>query len=120
MTHPRQLNHFVMSELNLFMNQTADGELTTRFPYMKVPAQDFGLSTESILQLQDRELNSRVSLKRLAPYRTDRNLQMSWSQLKAMGAQRHSQRQQRPSNGSAAGTSSRDRRKARRSKQSSA
>lgn len=45
------------------------GGLKTRFKYVQVPSEDFGLSTEDILLADDQDLNSYVGLRRLAPYR---------------------------------------------------
>ena len=38
------------------------------FRYMSVPADDFGLSTEDILETEDKDLNQLVTLKKIAPY----------------------------------------------------
>ncbi|GAA5866742.1 hypothetical protein JCM3774_001978 [Rhodotorula dairenensis] len=47
------------------------GDLKTRFHYAKVPAESFNLTAEEILLATDAELNSFMSLKKLAPYRQD-------------------------------------------------
>ncbi|GAA5980013.1 hypothetical protein JCM10908_001498 [Rhodotorula pacifica] len=47
------------------------GDLKTRFHYAKVPAESFNLTPEEILLATDAELNSFMSLKKLAPYRHD-------------------------------------------------
>jgi hypothetical protein len=41
-----------------------------RFRYEKVPADDFGLTNEDILMLDDKQLNTLVSIKKYRPYRT--------------------------------------------------
>ncbi|CAK7355878.1 unnamed protein product [Dovyalis caffra] len=45
------------------------GDLKTRFNYAKVNRNRFGLKTEEILDMDDKELNKYVSIKKLAPYR---------------------------------------------------
>lgn len=47
------------------------GDVKTRFKYAKVPAESFNLTPEEILLATDAELNSFMSLKKLAPYRHD-------------------------------------------------
>ena len=46
-----------------------DGKLKTRFPYKQVPKEDYGLTPEEILLLDDKQLNQLVSMKKLRPYR---------------------------------------------------
>ncbi|KAH6763146.1 hypothetical protein C2S52_020579 [Perilla frutescens var. hirtella] len=45
------------------------GDLKTRFKYKPVKPKRYGLATEEVLTLDDKELNQYVSLKKLAPYR---------------------------------------------------
>lgn len=45
--------------------------LKTRFKYRAVDPRSFGLDTVDIFSMNERDLNNQVSLKRLAPYRTD-------------------------------------------------
>ncbi|KDP26883.1 hypothetical protein JCGZ_18041 [Jatropha curcas] len=45
------------------------GDLKTRFKYAKVHPNRYGLKTEEILMLDDRELNQYVSVKKLVPYK---------------------------------------------------
>ncbi|XP_019198195.1 PREDICTED: protein KRI1 homolog [Ipomoea nil] len=61
------------------------GDLKTRFKYKPVNAKRFGLSTEEMLMLDDKELNQYVPLKTLAAYRDK-----DW---KVPRAKRHQQKQ---------------------------
>lgn len=45
------------------------GEIPCRFKYRQVKPKTYGLDVDTILSLPDSELNRRVSLKKLAPYR---------------------------------------------------
>jgi protein KRI1 len=45
--------------------------LKTRFNYKDVNANDFGLTEEEILLLDDQKLNNLVALKKYRPYRDD-------------------------------------------------
>lgn len=47
------------------------GGLKTRFKYKTVPPQDYGLTTEEILLADDKDLNTYVGLRRMAPYREE-------------------------------------------------
>ncbi|KAL4203277.1 hypothetical protein AMTRI_Chr01g127090 [Amborella trichopoda] len=47
------------------------GDLKTRFKYRSVPANNYGLKAGEVLMTDDKELNQYVSLKKLAPYRTE-------------------------------------------------
>ena len=47
------------------------GDLPTRFRYRQVKANTYGLDVEDILEADDKELNQHVSIKKLAPYRTE-------------------------------------------------
>lgn len=82
------------------------GGLKTRFRYRSVPKEDYGLSTDEILRLKDKELNQLVGLKRMAPYREERGkfrpnygmmkeLQIGQQQKQAKWQQRQQDKQQR-------------------------
>lgn len=45
------------------------GDLKTRFRYRPVNAKRYGLKTDEVLLLDDKELNQHVPLKKMAPYR---------------------------------------------------
>jgi len=81
------------------------GGLKTRFHYRSVAREDYGLSTDEILRLNDKELNQLVGLKRMAPYREERGkfrpnygkmkeLQIGQEQKQAKWQQRQQHRQQ--------------------------
>lgn len=50
------------------------GDLVCRFKYRQVPATDYGLGLDDILNLSEKELNQIVGLKKLATYRSDGGL----------------------------------------------
>lgn len=43
--------------------------MKTRFKYTSVPKEDYGLTNEEILLLDDKKLNKFASIKQLRPYR---------------------------------------------------
>jgi protein KRI1 len=45
------------------------GSVKTRFKYRKVAAEDFGLTEDEILLLDDKQLNKLVALKNYRPYK---------------------------------------------------
>ena len=45
------------------------GKIKTRFKYINVPKENYGLTDEEIYLLDDKHLNKMVSLKNLRPYR---------------------------------------------------
>uniref|UniRef100_A0A0A0KYR7 Kri1-like C-terminal domain-containing protein n=1 Tax=Cucumis sativus TaxID=3659 RepID=A0A0A0KYR7_CUCSA len=47
------------------------GDLKTRFKYAKIQPNRYGLSTDEILAMDDKELNQFVSMKKLAPYKEE-------------------------------------------------
>lgn len=48
------------------------GDIPTRFSYIQVAPQNYGLSSGEILQATDTDLNQFMGLKKLASYRKDR------------------------------------------------
>ena len=81
------------------------GGLKTRFHYRTVAKQDYGLSTDEILRLKDKELNQLVGLKQMAPYREERGkfrpnygkmkeLQIGQEQKQTQWQQRQQRRQE--------------------------
>ena len=61
----------LLSEYDRLDYEDDIGGLKTRFHYRSVGREDYGLSTDEILRLNDKELNQLVGLKRMAPYRED-------------------------------------------------
>jgi protein KRI1 len=55
--------------LKLGFEDVIAGGLKTRFNYISVPANDYGLSAEEIVLMEEKQLNQYLSLKKLAPYR---------------------------------------------------
>lgn len=47
------------------------GDLKTKFKYIEVKPESFGLSDEQILFGDEKELNNYISIKKLAPYREE-------------------------------------------------
>jgi len=47
------------------------GDLPTRYKYLSVPKEDFGMSAIDILFADDKELNKAIPLKSFAPYKND-------------------------------------------------
>jgi hypothetical protein len=68
------------------------GDLPCRFKYIKIEPRTFGMTVEEILATDDRELNRRVSIKKLRPYREDVPGGAPWWQLKRESKERHLRR----------------------------
>ncbi|KAI8916036.1 KRI1-like family C-terminal-domain-containing protein [Gorgonomyces haynaldii] len=61
------------------------GDMPVRFRYKKVEAEDFGIKPDELLQADDADLNQVISLKKLAPYRSEQKKQkdaMKWKASK--------------------------------------
>lgn len=68
------------------------GGVPMRFNYKKVEPQSFNLNSEDILSMEDKELNRLVSLKYLAPYRSNRDIKkQSWRVHDALKKKRHAE-----------------------------
>eukprot|EP01129_Flabellula_baltica_P008055 TRINITY_DN3170_c0_g1_i4.p1 TRINITY_DN3170_c0_g1~~TRINITY_DN3170_c0_g1_i4.p1 ORF type:complete len:511 (+),score=177.74 TRINITY_DN3170_c0_g1_i4:47-1534(+) len=66
----KELNKYIDEYYQLDYEDIVGGQ-PVRFKYTKVPAYDYGLSTDEILKKSDKELNNVIPLKRLNPYRDD-------------------------------------------------
>ncbi|KAL8438723.1 hypothetical protein Efla_001271 [Eimeria flavescens] len=66
---PAELKDLLNEYFQLDYEDIIGGDLPTRFKYRKVEAANYGFSTEEILNSTDADLNSKVSLKKLATYR---------------------------------------------------
>ena len=51
-----------------FEDLIGGGSVKTRFKYRKVASEDFGLTEDEILLLEDNQLNKLVSIKKYRPY----------------------------------------------------
>lgn len=63
--------HDLLREYYKLDHEDQVGGVKTRFRYRQVDPIRDGLSTEEILSLPDRDLNSIVGVRKLAPYRDD-------------------------------------------------
>ena len=71
--NPEEKNQYLESLLEEYYNLDFEdliggGSVKTRFKYRKVAPEDFGLTEEEILLLDDKQLNKLVSLKKYRPY----------------------------------------------------
>eukprot|EP00468_Gymnochlora_sp_CCMP2014_P005730 CAMPEP_0167752216 /NCGR_PEP_ID=MMETSP0110_2-20121227/7011_1 /TAXON_ID=629695 /ORGANISM="Gymnochlora sp., Strain CCMP2014" /LENGTH=632 /DNA_ID=CAMNT_0007637799 /DNA_START=93 /DNA_END=1988 /DNA_ORIENTATION=+ len=67
----------ILEELySLDYQDVIGGDIPCRFGYRKVEPADFGMTVQEILELPDKVLRQRVSMKHLAPYKKVKNL--SW------------------------------------------
>ena len=73
--HPRLRQELLADMDELYALDYEDviggGSIKTRFHYTKVKPDTYGLTLDDILQKEDKELNKRISIKKLAPYRAD-------------------------------------------------
>jgi protein KRI1 len=58
----------LLDELYQFDYEDIVAGIPCRFKYRSVPAEDYGLTVEDIIEADESELNRYVSLKRIAPY----------------------------------------------------
>ena len=73
------------------------GDLPCRFKYRSVPKNDFGLSTNEVLALPDRELNAWSSLKNTCSYRTKEEEERDITVFKQKGSNMHLKKKILPS-----------------------
>mmetsp|Transcript_18097 Transcript_18097/g.25311 ORF Transcript_18097/g.25311 Transcript_18097/m.25311 type:complete len:588 (-) Transcript_18097:724-2487(-) len=66
----KEIENIIDEYYKLDYEDLVGGDVPTRFKYIEVPSEDFGLSPVDILTMDDDELNKIAPLKMLAPYRT--------------------------------------------------
>jgi len=66
----KQLDKILEEYYNLDFEDLIGGEIPTRFKYIEVEKDDFGLSVEQVLRTNETELNEIVPISSLAPYKT--------------------------------------------------
>ena len=70
--------------------------MPTRFHYVNVPADSYGMTTDEIFNSDDKTLNKKVSLKKLRPYRDDsdnkRDRIAKWNAIKKEREKRNAQK----------------------------
>lgn len=74
--NPKEFNDEVIDKMvedyyNLDFEDVIAGGIKTRFKYIDVKPDNYGLDDENLVFGDDKTLNSLVSLKKLAPYRED-------------------------------------------------
>jgi len=88
-----ELNKLIDSYYQLDFEDIISGGIKTRFKYMDVAANSYGLSDKDILYGDDKALNQFVSVKKLAPYRQDNGMiNMKKSKLKKQLAKKTAER----------------------------
>eukprot|EP00177_Eucheuma_denticulatum_P001920 GFKZ01003429.1.p1 GENE.GFKZ01003429.1~~GFKZ01003429.1.p1 ORF type:complete len:728 (+),score=216.51 GFKZ01003429.1:114-2297(+) len=71
------------------------GGTPVRFKYKKVEAEAFNMTAEDILGMEDKDLNSLVSMKYLAPYRSVRDTKkQSWRVREKLNKMKHAKREE--------------------------
>lgn len=66
----KEIENIIDEYYKLDYEDLIGGDVPTRFKYIEVPSEDFGLSPAEILTMEDDDLNKIAPLKLLAPYRT--------------------------------------------------
>ncbi|MES1919971.1 hypothetical protein MHBO_001709 [Bonamia ostreae] len=77
----KEIESKLNSKNKLDFEDIISGGLKTRFKYVNVRPKNYGLSTEQILNSDDKKLTENISIKFMAPYRNDIEGE-KWSQWK--------------------------------------
>lgn len=69
-----ELKKLVDDYYQLDFEDVIAGGLKTRFKYVNVNSEDYGLNDETLIYADDKLLNQLVGIKKLAPYREDQGI----------------------------------------------